>query len=162
MEAVGQEKGLVRFVSENGIKNRTPFQWTRRVKAYTFLLTGLVVTLGILLITRKDVETILIRQRGSTYQITEDNLVSNIYEVNLINKTHSKKRITFAIKQKDAIVEQVGDEIVILGGKQAKERLLVKMPNNDLELGKKKIEIEVYANGELIETVKTKFIGPML
>jgi cytochrome c oxidase accessory protein FixG len=162
MEAVGQKKGLVRFVSENGIKNRTPFQWTRRVKAYTFLLVGLIVALGILLITRKDVETILIRQRGSTYQITDDNLVSNIYEVNLINKTHSKKRITFAIKQKDAIVELVGDEIVILGGKQTKERLLVKMPNSDLELGKKKIEIEVYADGELIETVKTKFIGPML
>ena len=43
MEGVGLEKGLVRFVSENGIKNRTPFQWTRRVKSYTALLAGLVL-----------------------------------------------------------------------------------------------------------------------
>jgi cytochrome c oxidase accessory protein FixG len=162
MEAVGQEKGLVRFVSENGIKNRTPFQWTKRVKSYTLLLFGLIVTLMILLFTRRDLETILIRQRGSTYQVTDNNLVSNIYEVNLINKTHSKMKITFRIKDIGATIEKIGKPIVISGGKQVKERLLVKMPNSALTLGKKKIKIEIFANGNLMETVKTKFIGPML
>jgi cytochrome c oxidase accessory protein FixG len=162
MEAVGQEKGLVRFVSENGIKNRTPFQWTKRVKSYTLLLFGLIVTLMILLFTRRELETILIRQRGSTYQVTDNNLVSNIYEVNLINKTHSKMKITFRIKDIGATIEKIGKPIVISGGKQVKERLLVKMPNSALTLGKKKIKIEIFANGNLMETVKTKFIGPML
>ena len=42
MEGVGLEKGLIRFVSENGIKNRTRFQWTRRVISYTVLLVVLI------------------------------------------------------------------------------------------------------------------------
>ncbi len=162
MEAVGQEKGLIRFVSENGIKNRTPFQWTKRVKSYTVLLIGLIISLALLLISRKDIETILIRQRGSTYQVTEDNLVSNIYEVNLINKTHSSKKITFGINEHNANIEKIGEPIILEGGKQVKERLLVKMSNGQLTLGKRIIKINVFANGKLIETVKTKFIGPIL
>ena len=87
MDAVGQDKGLVRFVSEEGIKTRKPFQWTRRVKAYSILLLALFVTLIVLIATRKDFQTTLIRQRGSTYQMDELGHITNIYEVNLLNKT---------------------------------------------------------------------------
>jgi hypothetical protein len=38
----------------------------------------------------------------------------------------------------------------------------VKVKNGKLDNGLKKIELEVYGNGELIETLKTKFIGPLL
>jgi cytochrome c oxidase accessory protein FixG len=50
MESVGLKKGLIRFVSENGIKNGTKFEWTRRVKAYTVLLIGLSILLIFLFI----------------------------------------------------------------------------------------------------------------
>ena len=69
MEAVGQEKGLVRFVSEKGIQTRLPFQWTRRVKSYTFLLIGLLVTLVVLIITRKDFQTTLISRSRRAFSI---------------------------------------------------------------------------------------------
>ena len=64
MGAVGLEKGLIRFVSENGIKNGTRFQWTRRVKAYTALLIALMGVLVTLLITRSDFQATILRQRG--------------------------------------------------------------------------------------------------
>lgn len=162
MDAVGQEKGLIRFVSENGIKNRTPFQWTRRVKSYTALLIGMVIALGILLFTRKDFETNIIRQRGTTYQITEDGMVNNIFEVNLLNKTRNTYKIHFKSDDPTVKILEINDHIVLKENGQIKERLLVKMKNGTLENGLKKIQIQVYGNGQLIETITTKFIGPLL
>jgi len=162
MDAVDQEKGLIRFVSENGIKNRTPFQWTRRVKSYTALLAAMVITLGILLFTRKDFETNIIRQRGTTYQITEDGMVNNIFEVNLLNKTRNTYKIHFKSDDSTVKITEVNNHIVLKESGQIKERLLVKMKNGTLENGVKKIQIKVYGNGKLIETITTKFIGPLL
>ncbi len=162
MDAVGQEKGLIRFVSENGIKNRTPFQWTRRVKSYTALLAAMVITLGILLFTRKDFETNIIRQRGTTYQITQDGMVNNIFEVNLLNKTRNTYKIHFKSDDPSVKITEVNSHIVLKESGQIKERLLVKMKNGTLENGVKKIQIKVYGNGKLIETITTKFIGPLL
>ncbi len=162
MEAVGMEKGLIRIVSENGIKNRTPFQWTRRVIAYTVLLAGMILTLSILLITRKDFETNIIRQRGTTYQTSDDGSISNIFEVNLLNKTKTNYVITFKSVESHVKIEQVSKKIILKGGKQIKERLLIKMKNGYLDDGLKKIEVEVYGNGKLIQTIQTKFIGPLL
>ena len=71
MESVGLEKGLIRFVSEDGIKKRTKFQWTRRIKSYTILLTSMIVVLMFLLLTRKDFEVTLLRQRGSRVMIRQ-------------------------------------------------------------------------------------------
>jgi hypothetical protein len=162
MESVGLEKGLIRFVSENGIKNRTPFVWTRRVISYTVLLAGLIIALSLLLFTRKDFETDIIRQRGTTYQVMDDGTISNIYEVNLLNKTRNDIKIKFKSNDPSVSVEQVAKKILLKGGKQVRERILVKVKNGKLDNGLKKIEIEVYGNGELIETIDTKFIGPLL
>jgi len=162
MDAVGLEKGLVRFVSENGIKDRTPFVWTKRVISYTVVLAGLMVTLSILLITRKDFETNVIRQRGSTYQITDEGRISNIYEVNILNKTKHDYKIVLKSDDKTVEVIPVKEKMVLLGGKSMKERILVKLDNNQLTNGLKKIEIKVYGNGEHIQTIKTKFIGPIM
>jgi hypothetical protein len=162
MESVGLEKGLIRFVSENGIKERTPFVWTRRVISYTVLLAGLIIALSLLLFTRKDFETDIIRQRGTTYQVMDDGTISNIYEVNLLNKTRNDFKIKFKSNDPSVSVEQVAKKILLKGGKQVRERILVKVKNGKLDNGLKKIEIEVYGNGELIETIKTKFIGPLL
>jgi cytochrome c oxidase accessory protein FixG len=107
MESVGLEKGLIRFVSENGIKERTPFVWTRRVISYTVLLAGLIIALSLLLFTRKDFETDIIRQRGTTYQVMDDGTISNIYEVNLLNKTRNDFKIKFKSNDPSVSVEQV-------------------------------------------------------
>jgi hypothetical protein len=39
---------------------------------------------------------------------------------------------------------------------------LIQIPNSKLEDGTKKIKINVYGNGKLMETVKTKLIGPYI
>lgn len=162
MEGVGLQKGLIRFVSENGIRTGSRFQWTRRVKAYTLLLFGLFVTLLVLLISRRDFETTVFRQRGSTFQFTEDHLISNIYEINLTNKTQRNFNIELKTDCKNCKVKLAVKKLRLPKEKHLRERFIIELPLNELKNGKKIIYIQVYGNGILMEEVKTKFIGPML
>ncbi|MEN9302117.1 MAG: hypothetical protein RL264_546 [Bacteroidota bacterium] len=162
MDAVGQEKGLIRFVSENGIKDRQPFQFTRRVKAYTAVLGGLIIVLGILLYSRREFETNIIRQRGTTYQVTEEGLISNIFEVNILNKSRKDFKITFKSEDPEISVRAVNKNIVLKKEKSLKEVLLVRMKNGKLKNGLHKFTIIVYGNGHQIQTITTKFIGPIM
>lgn len=162
METVGMEKGLVRIVSENGIKNGTPFQWTRKVKSYTFLLAGMLAVLVTLIATRNDFDTYIMRQRGTTYQMTADGKVSNIYEINLINKTKTDYIVTLKLDDKDGTIETVVKKLKLKKEDQLKERFIIKLPYESLKNGKRILKVHVYGNGKEIQTVKTKFIGPSL
>ncbi|MEY3237312.1 MAG: hypothetical protein RI883_1413 [Bacteroidota bacterium] len=162
MESVGIEKGLIRIVSENGIKNRTPFQWTKRVKAYTILLGAMIVVLAVLLATRKDFETYIMRQRGTTFQMTADGKVSNIFEINLINKTNNNYTIKLQVENNEGEIEMVVHKLILKKENYLKERFIVKLPLSSIKNGKKIIHVKVLGNGKEIEEVKTKFIGPSL
>jgi cytochrome c oxidase accessory protein FixG len=162
MDAVGQDKGLVRFVSEEGIKTRMPFQWTRRVKAYSILLLALLMTLILLILTREDFQTTLIRQRGSTYQMDENGHITNIYEVNLLNKTHRSFKIHFKLENRIGEIKTVKEQLVLKPESELKERLVIRYPRKYIGNGTKKIKVHIYGNGKKIQTIKTKFFGPIL
>jgi len=162
MESVGLEKGLIRFVSENGIKNRTRFQWTRRVKSYTILLIATMGILTVLLLTRKDFDTNIMRQRGTTFQMTNDGKVSNIFEIDLTNKTNNDYKITLELDDPEGEIQMVVAHLSLRKESYLKERFIIKLPLGSIENGKKILHVKVIGNGEVIETVKTKFIGPML
>lgn len=162
MDAVGQEKGLVRFVSEEGIRTRKPFEWTRRVKAYSILLFALFLTLVLLILTREDFQTTLIRQRGSTYQMDEQGHITNIYEVNLLNKTHQSFKVSFRLENHHGEIQTVREKLVLQPETELKERLIIRYPRTYIGNGSKKIKVHIYGNCKKIQTVKTKFIGPIL
>lgn len=159
MDSVGLPKGLIGYKSENGIKEGKQFQITPRVKAYSALLMGLVVTLSILLITRNDFQTKITRQRGTTFQVTQDGQVSNIFEIYLLNKTRKSYTIELKLHGKHGTIETVTKNLVLKPERELKERFIIKIPY--LEVQEKEVMyIEVYGNGKKIQEVKTKFIGP--
>ena len=101
MESVGLDKGLIRFASENEIANGTKFRWTKRVKAYTALLILMLSFLIVLLVTRSDFEASIFRQRGSTFQMLDNGIVSNIFEINLTNKTKTAYKIKLELEDQE-------------------------------------------------------------
>jgi len=160
MDNVGLEKGLIGFISEKGITTGVKFQWTRRVISYTILLISMLIVLTILLLTRKDFNTTILRQRGSTYQITNDGQISNIFEINLTNKTQNDYKVTLKLDHSDAEIDLVVDNLILKSEDYLKERFVMKLPINKVTNGKEEITIIVYGNGKEIDRVKTKFIGP--
>jgi cytochrome c oxidase accessory protein FixG len=160
MDGVGQEKGLIRFVSENGIRNRTRFQWTTRVIAYTVLLVVLIGVLFTLLITRRDFATTILRQRGTTYQILEDDRISNIFEIDLANKTKDSYRIELIPDANHAEIKIASHRLQLKGEQHLRERFLLILPFRSVHDGEKRMHIIVKGNGKEIDRVKVKFIGP--
>lgn len=160
MDNVGLERGLIGFLSEKGITTGVKFQWTRRVISYTILLISMLVVLTVLLITRKDFNTTILRQRGSTYQITNDGQISNIFEINLTNKTQKDYIVTLKLDHSDAEIDLVVDKLVLKSEDYLKERFVMKLPIDKVKNGKENVTIIVYGNGEEIDRVDTKFIGP--
>ncbi|MEY5132467.1 MAG: hypothetical protein RLZZ198_471 [Bacteroidota bacterium] len=162
MLAVGLPKNLIGYKSIDSIEKNTGFQWTRRVKAYTILLIALLAVLITLLITRKDFETEIMRQRGSTYTITSDGLITNIFDISILNKTHDNFKLTFKCNEPGVKIEPVDKKIILKSGQQIEERILIKAANRKFTDGVLKIKIQVFGNGRLIETKKTKIIGPYI
>ncbi len=162
MDSVGLEKGLIRFVSEKGIKERTGFQWTNRVKAYTALLIIIVSVLTGLLMTRSDFDATIFRQRGSTFQMLEDGRINNIFEINLTNKTKEDYHITLELEESEGEIHMVIVDPVLKSEGYLKERMIVKLPANKIKNGKKELHVLIKGNGKLIKREKIKVIGPLL
>src|SRR5690606_30980084 len=70
MDKVGLPQGLIRYASENQIANQTPFRFTGKVKAYSILLIILVAAMGVMIATRRPVDTYITRVKGQLYQET--------------------------------------------------------------------------------------------
>ncbi len=162
MESVGLDKGLIRLVSENGIKNGQKFQWTRRVKSYTVLLIILLGLLITLLVTRSDFQTTIFRQRGTTYQTNNTGYISNIFEINLTNKTRNNYTIDLKLEDSIGKIELVVHHLKLKKEAHLKDRFIVKYPFGSMKDGKKIINIVVIGNGKEIQRVKVKFIGPLM
>jgi cytochrome c oxidase accessory protein FixG len=162
MLAVNLPTNLIGYKSINSIEENTGFQWTRRVKAYSALLGALILVLTTLLLTRKDFETEIMRQRGSTYTITEDGLITNIFELSILNKTHNNYDLKITCDDPGVRIETVDKRIVLKSGKQMEERILIKAANKWFTDGVLKINVHIFGNGKLIETKKTKIIGPYI
>jgi cytochrome c oxidase accessory protein FixG len=162
MEKVHRPKGLIRYDSEEGIKSKTPLKITRRLAAYSAVLTLLVGILVTLLVTRTEIETKVLRAGGQTFQGNEaTQTISNLYNVSVINKSRNKYNIEFKIENKDANIRLVGQNIVLQPEGKANGTFFIDMSRASIEERKTKLEIGVYANGEKLETVKTNFLGPV-
>jgi cytochrome c oxidase accessory protein FixG len=162
MLAVGLPTDLIGYKCIDSIEQKTGFQWTRRVKAYTMLLIALLAVLSTLLVTRKDFETEIMRQRGSTYTITSDGLITNIFDLSILNKSHYNFTLTLKCDEPGVIIKTVNKNITLKSGQHLEERILIKVANNEFTNGELKVKIQVFGNSKLIETKQTKIIGPFI
>jgi cytochrome c oxidase accessory protein FixG len=162
MEAIDKPKGLIRYASEENIEGGKKFTWTTRTIAYTGLL---VVLLGIwvfMIASRTNFDATILKQRGSTYQKLEDGRLSNIYEINLINKTKETFEITLELDGVEGEIE-LAQKSLILGPEEGKiERFIIKLDRKELTRGQRRMHIIVNGNGEQILRKKTSFVGPLL
>ena len=162
MDKIKKPQGLIRYTSENAIAEGTKFQITGRIKAYSFVLFVLLTTLLSLLIMRSDVESTILRTPGMIYQQQNDSIYSNLYNVNLINKTFDQMPIDIKLVSPKGNVKWVGDGITKLEGQgSADGEFFVMINQNQIVNARLPIVLEVKSGNKLIETIKTNFIGPV-
>src|SRR5665213_2287719 len=121
MDKTGKKRGLIRFASEASIANNEKFKFTPRIIGYSAVLLILLTTVTILLASRSDIETTLLRTRGQMYQTLSDNRTSNLYTMQIINKTFKNIPIELKLKEPQGEIKFVGKEFNVLGKEEMTE-----------------------------------------
>jgi cytochrome c oxidase accessory protein FixG len=160
MDKIGKPRGLVRYASEENIAEKKSFVFSGRMKAYTTVLSLLVGVLVVLLLIRSDFETTILRTPGMMYQEREDGSITNLYQVKMVNKTNESHPVEFELMEPKGKIEMVGDNIYLEKQGIGAGAFFIVINSENLEGISTDLKIGVYSEGELIETVKTRFLGP--
>jgi hypothetical protein len=116
--------------------------------------------LAILLMTRSDVDTSLLRAPGGLFQQTPEGKISNLYLLKLTNKTHHEMPVELKPELSDAKLTVLGGQLLLPPEKQTEASVLVEIPADKLASGTTPIVVDVLVNGKRVDRVKTIFIGP--
>jgi cytochrome c oxidase accessory protein FixG len=161
MEKVGLPKGLIRYASENGIKEGKKLTFTPKIKAYSALLIILMVVLTALLITRKDIDASVTRVSGQLYQELPDNQLSNLYITKIINKTNKEIPVELKLENIKGEIKLIGKSGLILKKESVNQaEFFIKVDRNAINERSTKLIIGLYQNGKKTGTIKTNFLGP--
>ena len=160
MEQFNLQKGLIRYASEENIAKGTPLKFTPRIIGYTIVLTVLISILGILLLSRKPVDVTILRTPGMLYQKLEDNRVSNLYNIKLVNKTQKEIQIDLNLEHTKGEIQLVGKKLIVPKEGLAEGTFFIKLPKENIKKHKEKLKVGVYSNGKKIVTKETTFISP--
>lgn len=163
MDKVGRPRGLIRYASQEGIETGKKFKLTTQAYVYA---AGLVAVTGLflfLLLGSGDIKTTLLRAPGQTYTMTPEGNVTNLYTIKVLNKKSEDRIIDFRLEEGPGHITLLGAEHLELPASGMGEAsLIVELPPSALEGLSFSIDIELLEEGEVIETIGTKFNGPML
>lgn len=163
MVKINKPKGLIRYASYDSIKEGVKGLFNNRVKAYSVVLLILVSVLIIALATRSEIDATILKVPGQLYQRTDDGQISNLYNVQLINKTFEPTTVTLKILDHDnAQISKVGGGSLEIDANSLEEGIyFIKMPAEEVKAAKTNITIGIYKGDELIDEIDTKFLGPV-
>jgi len=159
MEQVGLPKDLIRYDSENGIKNKQKLRFTTRMKAYSAVLVVLLGIEGYLLASRSDYDVTVLRAKGMLYQIPEPGKISNLYTITMVNKTRNNLPVEVKIENFKADIKLIGKDLSVKKEGVSNGEFFVILDSKDIIERSTTIEIGVYSNNKRIKLVKTSFLS---
>ena len=162
MDAVGMDRGLIRYASESQIKDNKKFHWTPKLKGYTAVLVVLIGVLSSMLFLRNAVEARILRLPGQLYQTKENGVISNVYTYKLVNKTNTALApLSFKMLNHQGMIYTVKQSNIKIDPQGMTEgTLFIDILEQDLSSDNIELEIGVFQNEIMIETTNTTFLGP--
>ncbi|REG81662.1 cytochrome c oxidase accessory protein CcoG [Algoriphagus antarcticus] len=162
MVKVDRPKGLIRYASENSIKEGFEKLFTNRVKVYIVILTLLIAAFIALLSTRDDITATVTRFPGMTYQEREDGMVTNLYQITLINKTYEPQEVSLKSLAEGMDVEIVGEQQWVLEPQTKFEgRFFLVRKQDEVKVNQEKVELSVLHLSKEIDHIETNFTAPI-
>lgn len=144
-------------LSENKARPRK----NKRAIAYTSLLVVLIGIFLVLIFTRSDVSGTMLRAKGSTYQLRDDGTVTNLYDLNLINKTSYGKKLTLVPADDRFRIQVVNPRLDLGKSESAKMSLFLILPKDEVKEYKTDVRIKVMEGEDVMSEIKTTFIAPI-
>ncbi|MEB2777311.1 cytochrome c oxidase accessory protein CcoG [Algoriphagus sp. D3-2-R+10] len=162
MVKVDRPTGLIRYASENSINQGFQKLLTGRVKSYIVVLVLLIAVFVSLIATRDDISATITRFPGMTYQEREDGMVTNLYQITLINKTFEPQEVELKSLAEGIGVEIVGVQQLVLEAQSKFEgRFFLVRNQNEVKVNQEKVELALFHKGEEIDQIETNFTAPV-
>lgn len=162
MVKVNRPKKLIKYASLNGIENKSKFKVTPRIILYSVILVVLIGILGYLLSVRTEYSVNILRTPGMLFQEQPNGKVSNVYDLNIVNKTFHETPVQIKLESPaNGELKLVGNDIVLKSQQIVDAKFLVLLEKASLNRMNTPIEIGVYDGKKLIKKVKTSFLGPV-
>jgi len=159
MMIMNRPKGLIRFASEKSISEGSLIRFNARAIAYSAVLLILLAVIGYLFTVRGSVETTIIRAQGTLFQEYGPASYSNLYNLEMVNKTSSPIKLTVKLLSPSGEIMIMGDSLKAEKGEVIQRNMLIVLkkeklkPSNQLEIG-------VFDGGKLIDKISSTFVGP--
>ncbi len=160
MDKIDKPRGLIRYSSENAIRSEQRKIITPRVIGYSGVLLVLITVFVLLMGMRTDLETTILRERGTLYQELPNNIYSNIYSIKVINKTFDEIDYELELVSPKGEIVSLGLMNTVKGQSLVEGRFMVQLSQEQLDGLQTELIFAVLLNGEKIENVKTGFLGP--
>lgn len=160
MEKINRPKGLIRYDSMEGIRNKSKKLFTPRVIGYTIVLIILLGATSIMFASRNDVDVNILRTPGMLYQNMPDEKVSNIYNLKVINKTFEELPISFRLENSEGEIKLIGHDIMLKPLELYEGSLLIILPKKNIKMINTPLTIDVLSGDKIIGNINTTFLGP--
>lgn len=161
MDKINRPKKLIGFYSLAELADQSaPAKGNGRAIAYTVILCLLMGVFFWLLFSRSQVDGTLLRARGSTYQLHDDGTVTNLYSLELLNK--SGEAVPFVLETSDGHYQvQYVTPLRTLGKDEAVQMtFFLKAKQREIKTYKSNLRIHVVSDGKVVERLKTTFVAP--
>ncbi len=159
MDKIKKPRGLVRYASLSGIEQKLPFKFTPRIMSYTFLLFLIVCVFSFFLITRADFSVNVLRTPGMLYQEQPGNKISNLYNINVVNKTFNDVAFEVKVKNLQAEIIPIGNDYKLGPQGIYEGKFMLVIDKDKIKRMNTPIVVGVMSNGKEIASIKSTFLG---
>jgi cytochrome c oxidase accessory protein FixG len=161
MDKVNRPRKLIKYASINSIERKTMFRFTPRAIVYSVLLFILTGILSYLLVTRTDFSVNILRTPGMLFQEQPGDKVSNLYDINVVNKTFKKADINLKLDNIEGKLQVIGKKLEVDPQGIIDAKFLLIVPKSNIHGMVTPIKISVYNRDKLIKEISTSLLGPV-
>ena len=126
MDKMGYARGLVKYTTENAIKNKwTEAQTWRhifrpRILIYSLILAAIVITMVTSLSMRTQFKVNVVRDRGVTARVVAGGKTENVYQLQVMNATETTQRYQITVTGLPGLTV-TSDNLVVVQSTQARK-----------------------------------------
>lgn len=163
MDAVGKPRGLIRYTSYNNVKDGRNSLFKFRTAGYLAVWLLVLSIFTGLLLTREQIETVLLRQPGMLAQRLPDGFVGNMYSLKVFNKTFESQRTDIRLAPEFADKGEIRfiDTMTATAAQNFTQvRFIVALKPEVIGTVNIPIEFDILLNGQLLRKKQTVFIAP--
>ena len=159
MKIMNRPTGLIRFTSEKSISEGVKIRFNARAIAYSVVLAALLSVIVYLFTVRGSVETHIIRAQGTLFQEYGPEHYSNLYNLEMVNKTSSSINLSIKLLSPEGEIMIMGDPLKADKGEVIQRNMLIVLKKETVK-SSNHLKIGVFDNDKLIDKISSTFVGP--